>query len=148
MKFVPRSKLASAVVIAALVFFLVPAEARTKSKNTTPAVDPEYVWALATAERFLHAWRMQDHETGVLLLTDSAKQHISEETLESFFAPADSAEEAFEITRGKKLQPGRYAFPVVLWRSVPGKKSNLRPRFSEMVVVRTGKNDWAIDKLP
>jgi hypothetical protein len=35
-----------------------------------------------------------------------------------------------------------------LWQIVPGKSRKPRPRFSDVVVVRTGKDDWAIDKLP
>jgi hypothetical protein len=136
------------VLIAVLLLFLTSVDARTKAKPIQTTTDPEYVAALATANRFLHAWQVQDHETGLLLLTDRAKQHTSEDRLESFFSPRDSAEQSFEITRGKKLQAGRYLFPIVLWQSIPGKKSKPRSRFSEILVVRTGKDDWAIDKLP
>ena len=85
---------------------------------------------------------------GVLMLTDAAKQHLSEDRLEAFFSAEDATAEGFEIVRGKKLQPGRYRFPVTLWQSVSGKNHKPRPRFSEIVVVRTGKDEWAIDKLP
>ena len=138
----------SALLVALLLLSLASTDARTKAKLVRAATDPEYVSALATANRFLHAWQVQDHETGLLLLTDTAKQRTSEDRLESFFSPGDSTEESFEITRGKRLQAGRYLFPIVLWQSIPGKKSKPRSRFSEIVVVRTGKNDWAIDKLP
>lgn len=120
--------------------------AKVKPKAASSALDPDYVSALATANHFLHAWQIQDHETGVLLLTDAAKQHTSEDHLDAFFSLGESSEESFEITRGKKLGDGRYRFPIALWQTVPGKKP--RPRFSEIVVVRTGKDEWAIDKLP
>ena len=122
--------------------------AKSKPKTASAAVDPDYVSALATANRFLHAWQVQDHETGVLMLTDAAKQRVSEDQLEAFFSAGDASAEGFEIARGKKLQPGRYRFPVAFWQSVSGKNRKLHPRFSEIIVVRTGKDDWAIDKLP
>lgn len=128
---------------------LTPAVWGGKSKTATATVfDGEYVSALATANRFLHAWQVQDHETGVLMLTDEAKRHLSEDSLEAFFSTAPSVEESFEITRGKKLEPGRYLFPVVLWRTPTGKNGKLHPSYSTIVVVRTGKEEWAIDKLP
>jgi hypothetical protein len=120
--------------------------AKVKPKTASNAFDADYVFALATANRFLHAWQTQDHETGVLLLTDAAKHHTSEDHLDAFFSQRESPDHGFEITRGKKFGDGHYRFPVALWQTVPGKKT--RPRFSEIIVVRTGKDDWAIDKLP
>ena len=136
------------VCLLVLVLFL-PGIGLAKSKpKTASSVDADYIAALATANRFLHAWQVQDHETGVLLLSDAAKQQTSEDRLDAFFSLGDATEEGFEIARGKKLQSGRYGFPVVLWQTVSGKTSRLHPRFSEIIVVRTGKDDWAIDKLP
>jgi hypothetical protein len=123
------------------------AVAKPKAKPSSTS-DPDYVSALATADRFLHAWQTQDHETGVLLLTDVAKQHISEENLDAFFSSGESIEAGYEIARGKRLMAGRYRFPVALWQFIPGKNRKPRPHFSEILVVRTGKEDWAIDKLP
>lgn len=128
------------------LLLLLPAAAKSKGAPTAP--DPEYVSALATANRFLHAWQSQDHETGLLMPTDTAKRHTSEDHLDAFFSPGESVAEGFEITRGKKLKAGRYVFPVALWQTGPGKNRKPRPRFSEIIVVRTGKDDWAIDKLP
>ena len=51
-----------------------------------PHSDPGYISALSAANRFLQAWQNQDHETGLLMLTDDAKQHSSEEGLEAFFS--------------------------------------------------------------
>ena len=42
--------------------------------------------ALAAANRFLQAWQNQDRETGLLMLTDDAKQASSEDRLEAFFS--------------------------------------------------------------
>ena len=50
-----------------------------------------------------------------------------------------------EITRGRG-HPGRYSFPVVL--VTPRGSSHVARRFSEIILVETGKNDWVVDKLP
>jgi hypothetical protein len=120
--------------------------ARNKHSSTLPAPDPEYASALAAANRFLQAWQNQDHETGLLMLTDIAKQNSSEDRLEIFFSSGHDA--AYEIARGRKLKAGRYAFPVALFVSGAGTTKSVRPQKSEIVVVHAGKDEWAIDKLP
>jgi hypothetical protein len=104
-------------------------------------VNRNYVMALAAADRFLHAWQSQDQESGLVMLSDAAKEHSSEDKLQQFFSPGESG--AYQISAGKRLKPGRYAFPVALF-SDSGKP---RRRFAEIVVVRTGK-DWVVDRLP
>jgi hypothetical protein len=122
------------------------AKTKHSPSSSAPAPDPGYASALGAANRFLQAWQNQDHETGLLMLTDVAKQHSSEDRLEAFFSSGRDA--AYEIARGKKLKAGCYAFPVALFTSVTGIANFARPQKSEIVVVRDGKDEWAIDKLP
>jgi hypothetical protein len=128
-----------------------PALGRSKG---SPPLDPDYVLALATANDFLHAWQTQDQETGILLLTDRLKQRTPENALDSFFSPNGCKRQSFEIGHGKRLGAGRYQFPVSLFQrpaQTAPKKNTLgwtHPQTSALVVVKTGKNDWAIDKLP
>jgi hypothetical protein len=138
--------LAFPLVILSLASLLSTSATARNRHSTLPAPDPEYTPALAAANRFLQAWQNQDHETGLLMLTDVAKQNSSEDRLEIFFSSGHDA--AYEIARGRKLKDGRYAFPVALFasRSDPNKSS--RRQRSEIVVVRAGKGEWAIDKLP
>src|SRR6058998_659151 len=82
------------------------------SKSRARPLDPSYSSALAAANRFLHAWQTQDHETGLMMLTDGARQRVSSERLQEFFSPGEQA--AYEIQRGKRLNGGEYVFPVVL----------------------------------
>ena len=121
-----------------------------KTKHSPPSLtltpDPGYASALAAANRFLQAWQNQDHEAGLLMLTDVAKQHSSEDRLEIFFSSGRDA--AYEIARGRKLKAGRYAFPVALFASGAGIANAARPQKSEIVVVLAGKDEWAVDKLP
>jgi hypothetical protein len=105
--------------------------------------DSAYASALSAADRLLQAWQSGDAESGMPLLTTHAKQTAGTDIVESFFSRRESA--AYEITRGKMLKRGRYEFPVLL---LIGSSKNLRRRFSSMVVINTGHNDWAIDKLP
>jgi hypothetical protein len=121
---------------------LLSAEARTRS--APPALDRDYVSALAAANRFLAAWQAQDQENGLVMLTNAAKEQVSEDRLNEFFSPG--ADAAYEISRGKKMDTGRYLFPVTLFE--PGTGRRARPRVSQMIVVRSGQDDWAVDRLP
>jgi hypothetical protein len=114
------------------------------SKTRPASLDSGYVPALAAADRFLQAWQSGDSEHGMALLTSHAKEVSSTEALEKFFA--GSALSAYEIGRGKWLKRGRYEFPVVLVSA--SAKNTPRRRFLSIVIVDTGNNDWAVDKLP
>jgi hypothetical protein len=130
--------------LACLLSLSSPLCARSKATDAY-AADRDYLSALAAANQFLHAWQTQDHETGLVMLSDNAKRGLPENRLQVFLSPGPEA--AFEISRGRKLQARRYVFPVVLFGVRQGGKA-IRPHPSELVVVRTGKDDWAIDKLP
>jgi hypothetical protein len=124
--------------------FVLPLPARTRStKHATPGVDPDYISALSTANRFLQAWQSHDQETGLLLLSDGAKHQTSPENLEHFFSATHGA---YEITRGKRVKPNRYCFAVVLFDLEA--TGRLHPHYGELLVFKTGREDWAIDNLP
>src|SRR6266568_3207079 len=126
-----------------LLFSLVTSSpARTAHHSVHSSFDPAYGSALAAANRFLHAWQNQDHETGIIMLTDSARQQTSPELLQAFFSP--SSEAAYEIAHGKRTKTGEYVFPAVLF----GTSSASRPHYCAIIVIRSGKDEWAVDKLP
>jgi len=137
------------------VFLLLCPLTFAKKKNTplpdpphaATATDNDYVSALSAANRFLQAWQTQDHEAGLLLLTDSAKHVTSEDQLEKMLSPGISTPRGYQIGRGKKLSTKRYAFPVTLYE-VSGPHKPLHVRNSQIIAVHTGKDDWAVDKLP
>ena len=134
-----KTGLVGSVVL--LVSLLSWASPHKRVKRVDPP-DQSYVSALACANRFLHAWETGDLETGMVLLSDRVRHAQNPETFEKFFL-AESVR-GFEIARGVGGRR-RCRFPVVL---VTTRGNQLRRTFSEIVVVDTGKNDWAVDKLP
>ena len=125
-----------------LLQFSTPLSVAAASKR---APDPGYVPALAAADHFLQAWQSGDVESGTALLSSHAKEAVTTEGVEAFFS--EPVPGGYEIERGKLLKHGRYEFPVVL---VTETTKGTRPRrhFSSIIVVNTGNNDWAVDKLP
>ena len=71
-------------VLVAVVLFPSALAKSKPSPSIAATSDPGYMSALAAANRFLQAWQNQDHETGLLMLTDDAKQHSSADGLEAF----------------------------------------------------------------
>ncbi len=122
------------------------AAGRNRHSSSFTVPDRGYSSALAAANRFLQAWQNQDRETGLLMLSDAAKQGSSQERTDSFFSSGNDA--AYEIARGRKLNAGRYAFPVTLFISDSESSRSGRPQRSQIIVVRAGKDEWAIDKVP
>jgi hypothetical protein len=112
-------------------------------RKTPRATDPLYGSALAAANRFLRAWQDQDHETGIMMLSDSARQSVSPEKLESFFSPGPDA--AYEIAHGKRVNSAAYGFRVVLFGA---SAISSRPHVCTVTVTRNGKNNWTVDRLP
>lgn len=119
-----------------------PLLARDQRKVHRTHADPAYSAALQAADRFLHAWQTQDHEAGIMMLSDHARELVSPDQLQQFFAPDANA--AFEIEHGGRRKSGAYVFPVVLF----GASSAHRVHFGEIVIVRSGKDDWAVERLP
>ena len=140
-----RSKcLLFCVQVAALVLCVASLSPLAGKTAAVPALDPDYVSALAAADRLLQAWRAGDVENGMALLSSHAKQSAGSDVIEKFFSNSEPS--AYEIERGKMAKRGRYEFPVVLVTG--GSKRRARRRFSSVVVINTGNNDWAVDKLP
>jgi hypothetical protein len=132
-----------AVIFSVLILSICPRSFPHTHKSAHHPIDPLYGSALAAANRFLRAWQDQDQETGIMMLSDSARQNLSPENLQSFFSPGPDA--AYEITRGKRVNADAYEFPVVLFGA---SATPSRPHVSTVVVTRSGKNEWAVDKLP
>jgi hypothetical protein len=143
-----RCMVSMARALAFLLFLALSTGALSAKSPSSALVDRDYVAALATADRFLHCWQSRDQESGILMLGDRLKRRVSEDVVRDFFTTA-GARASYEIGRGKRLSSGRYSFPVSLFAggSQNGRKW-LRPQSSALMVARSGKNDWVIEKLP
>jgi hypothetical protein len=140
-----RTSISVKIRLAACFFLLTtPVWARSHghpAKQENPS-EPGYVHALGAANHFLHAWRTGDVEAGMVLLSNGLRHTQTSDKLEEFFSNATNR--AFEITRGHGHQ-GLYSFPVVL---VTIRGDRVARKFSEIILVESGKNDWVVDKLP
>ncbi len=125
-----------------LTLLLSPSMAKARS---APGQDSGYLLALTAADHFLQAWQSGDLENGTALLSSHAKDTATTEVVEKFFG--NSVASAYEIGRGKLLKHGRFEFPVVMVTE-SAKNAHARRHFSSIIVVNTGNNDWAVDKLP
>lgn len=100
--------------------------------------------ALGVADKFMQAWHAADVESGTALLSTSARKHLTSDALEDYFTGHESA--AYEISHGKLIKRGVYEFPVTLITTTT--KQGVRRRFSKVLIVQAGNNDWVVDKLP
>jgi len=119
-----------------------------KHTASNSATDGGYIAALSTANRFLAAWQSRDQEAALPLITNHAKQHSTEAGIDNLFSESSgsTSARAYEIAHGRQLSRGRYQFPVVLLEA--GESGRTRRKFTEIVILNTSKNDWAVDKLP
>jgi hypothetical protein len=131
------------VICFVLLLSICPQSFAHQHKKHSRTVDPLYGSALAAANRFLRAWQDQDQETGIMMLSDTARQGLSPDKLQTFFSPGPDA--AYEIARGKRVSSAAYEFPVVLFGA---SKTPSQTHACTVVVTRSGKSEWAIDKLP
>ena len=137
--------MASVTLLIALTLSASPqAWARKRKAPTQPAADSNYVAALAIANRLLDAWQNNDQAGAMPLITNRAKQQSTEEGIDKLFS--GPAMRAFEITRGRSLRQESYHFAIVLLQADDSGRTTRR--FTELVVINTGRNDWAVDKLP
>ena len=100
----------------------------------------------------MYAWQAGELGNGMALLSDSIRHAQTAGEIERFFSA--ETDRAFEIGKGSGNR-GRYSFPVVLLSlnasarsDLPAEAKVVSRRSSNIILVRTGKNDWVVDKLP
>jgi hypothetical protein len=127
-----------------LLLLATPLRAGSHNHPAKPSdpTDPGYVFALAAATHFLHAWQAGDLEDGTVLLSNGVRHSQNADQLEQLFTTG--TERSFEIARGRGHE-GRYSFPVIL---VTLQGSRVARKSSQIILIETGKNDWVVDRLP
>jgi hypothetical protein len=145
MNFMPGSRSLFAILLISsfAILYSSSLSAATRTAPARASAGADYIRALAAADRFLQAWQGQDVETGTVLLTSHAKDKINQDEFDQLFT--NSSPGAYEIEHGKLLRRGCYEFPIVL---LSGSLKKTQRRLSNIVVLNTGHNDWAVDKLP
>lgn len=128
----------------AFVCLAAPLHGRSKPQP----VDRDYLSALDIADKFLGAWQTQDQETAILLLTDRLRDPSQEDRLQALFSAPSGSHSAYELCRGRKLAAGRYEFPIVLFRTSESSPRWQHPHSATLIIVRSGKGEWLLDKLP
>jgi hypothetical protein len=139
-------KIRPAGLVLLTIFLALPALPRTHphSPKQEAPTDSSYVFALAAANHFLHAWQTGDLESGMLLLSNGLRHSQNPDQVEDFFSNTKTKIRSYEITRGHG-NPGRYTFPIVL---VTSRGNHISRKFSEITIIEAGTNDWVVDKLP
>jgi len=103
----------------------------------------DYMLALKTADLFLTAWISGEWDVAQSMLNVRLSEPDGE--FESFMVSACPC--AYEVNHGKKLRPGTYEFPVVLFRP-PAGNSRIAVQHSAIVVSRGREDRWVIEKIP
>jgi len=100
----------------------------------------------------MYAWQAGELGNGMALLSDGIRRAQTAGEIERFFSV--ETDRAFEIGKGIRNR-GRYSFPVVLVSLKASSASDpaaeakaVSRRSSNIVLVKTGNNDWVVDKLP
>src|SRR5215475_1479838 len=90
-----------------VVFFALGAPSLSAAGSKAPANSTNretagYVLALGVADKFMQAWQASDVESGTVLLSTSARKHLTTDALEQYFSGHENA--AYEISRGKLVK--------------------------------------------
>jgi hypothetical protein len=123
---------------------------RHKKSKPPEDIDQNYISALASAERFLFAWQTRDASDGLALLSNRLRAAHQTSFLQHYIIGDENpAHAAFEISNGKKLPDGRYAFEVRLFENQRGEFwQGKRPKPSRIVMAASDLDRWLVDELP
>ena len=135
-----------------MILCVLTACASRPRQNTQP-IDNDYVLALAAANEFLEAWRSRDQERGLAVLSPRLRKSKDEEFLRfDISGISNPHHESYEVTNGRRLPDGRYAFDVWLWEyytaGQAGDPTTEKPLPYRVIVVKTGLETWQVDDMP
>ena len=115
--------------------------------------DAGYLQALRTADLFLAAWARRDPDAGLALMSQAVLKAANEgpadldrEPWQYMSGLSNPHNEAFEISKGVRVGPDRFAFPVTLFVLALGEPSGSACS-DTLEVAREGKH-WRVDRLP
>jgi hypothetical protein len=114
-------------------------------------IDGNYVFALNTVDRFLHAWLMRDYKKGVKYISGALKKSVSKEELKLFFSGRSNPRHAaYEVVGWKYINDDTIRFNVWLYEYIAGESFNpiKHPEPFYIEVIRVEDEKWFINTLP
>ncbi|MDZ8053493.1 MAG: hypothetical protein RMX68_022420 [Aulosira sp. ZfuVER01] len=148
------------VVAIALLFLCITTQVQAVKTVVNTSVNPDYVRALFTADKFLYTWKTRNVSEGITLVSPALRKKMSDEQLKIYISGTSSpSHAAFEIHSGRKLSNNRYGFEVKLYEylysATPESQNWKCPQSSRIVLIKTGVDspqfrvgNWLVDELP
>ena len=114
-------------------------------------IDTDYVLALSAADRFLAAWRSRHQDDGLTMLSSrlvksKGEQHWRDE----ISGISNPHHQAYEISGGRRLGDGRFAFDVWLYEHYTGFRVEPGPRGKprRIILIKVAPEEWKVDEVP
>jgi hypothetical protein len=126
------------------------------SKPTPPTQErvEDYVGALRAANEFCQAWQRGEYTTYTrnLMSQRMLKQHSEEKILNTIGGGLNPRHAAYELSEGRRLDDGRYAFKLKLYFWYAGGTSDRTETVpGEMILAREASDrsgQWKVDQFP
>lgn len=138
------------LALAATVLLLSGFGFRRKKAKSPEDIDQDYLYALASANKFLMCWELGSVGDGLSLASNKLRADHPNGFLDQYLNNDQNPRHtAFEVSNGKKLPDGRVEFEVRLYSAQPGQVwQGLRPKPGRITMVRTMMASWLVDEIP
>jgi len=114
-------------------------------------VDTDYVLALSAANKFFGAWRARDPGKGIALLSPKLFQSQPKDVwFQAIVGCSNPHHAAYEISNGRRLPDGRFAFDVRLFEHYTGfpvERDDVGS-LETVTLVKVAEEDWRVDAMP
>jgi len=126
----------------------VPEPPETQPAQT--AYDEHYAGALAAANAFCQAWQGRQEADGrVLMSKRMLRRHTDRQLRDAIVGQPNPAHVGYEISNGRRLSDGRYAFDVRLFFRYAGSHADkLEAPMERIVIARGDDGKWRVDDFP
>ena len=140
------------VAMLAVGALTMPVSASAQPQDASPP-SADYILALRTANSFLTAWAMRDHDAGVALMSralrrsDADTQDQREAELRQLVTGlSNPSHQAFLIEAGLQRRLDRFVFPVSLFELYLN--ADHGNSWADTVEVVRDGDEWRVDRIP
>ena len=146
------SEMRHAIVTVILLAALAGCSSESGPENEpATSIDRDYVLALSAANRFLAAWRSRDQDAALPMLSSRLITSKGEKYWrEKISGISNPHHEAYEISGGRRLEDGRFAFHVWLHTHYTG--FSLEPvrksKPGRIILIKVAAEQWKVDDVP